>query len=150
MITISTPMNDKNRVEDSVTLTAHSGSVGNSTEQASVTIKVEDDNVLPAVAMMVVDDDGDPLEMQPTSVPEGESVMVAVMPLDDDGDAAAAAEELTVALTPTGTADAAELHVGGNVHHPGRRQDKQCRRNRGAVGRGCRHGIAHVRRRRIR
>ena len=37
--------------------------------------------------MMVVDEDGDPLEMQPTSVKEGESVMVVVTVVDDeDGD----------------------------------------------------------------
>ena len=112
-ITIAPPGNDENRVEDSVTLSAHSGSVGNSTERASVTIKVEDAHALPAVAMMVVDEDGDPLEMQPTSVPEGESVMVAVMPVDKDGDAINAKEELTVALTPTGTADAADYTLVG-------------------------------------
>ena len=71
-----------------MTLTAYSGSAGNSTpERASVTIEVADANALPAVAMMVVDKDGKVLDPQPTSVPEGESVMVAVMPVDKDGDA---------------------------------------------------------------
>ena len=118
MIEITTPTNDKNRAEDSVTLTAHSGSVGNSKEEASVTIKVADIHALPAVAMMVVDEDGDPLEMQPTSVPEGESVMVAVMPVDKDGDAEDAEEELKVALTPTGTADAADYTLVGTFTIP--------------------------------
>ena len=112
-ITIAPPDNDENRVEDSVTLTAHSGSVGNSKERASVTIKVADIHALPSVAMMVVDEDGDVLDPQPTSVPEGESVMVAVMPVDKDGDVIKAAEDLTVALTPTGTADAADYTLVG-------------------------------------
>ena len=115
---LSPPLNDENRVEDEVTLTAYSGSVGRAKEEASVTIKVADINALPAVAMMVVDEDGDPLETQPTSVPEGESVMVAVMPVDKDGDAENAEEELTVALTPTGTADAADYTLVGTFTIP--------------------------------
>ena len=134
-----------------MTLTAYSGSVGNSTERASVTIKVADINALPAVAMMVVDEDGDPLDPQPTSVAEGTSVMVAVMPVNEDGDAMEdAEEELKVALTPTGTADSADYTLVGTFTIPRWRRYKQCRRNRGAVGRGCRHGIAHVRRRGVR
>ena len=117
-ITITPPMNDENRVEDEVTLTAYSGTAGNSKEHASVTIKVEDINALPAVAMMVVDEDGDPLEMQPMSVAEGTSVWVAVMPLDDDGDVDEAEEELKVALTPTGTADAADYTLVGTFTIP--------------------------------
>ena len=73
-----------------------------------------DIHALPAVAMMVVDEDGDALDPQPTSVAEGESVMVAVMPVDNDGQAMVdAEEELTVALTPTGTADAADYTLVG-------------------------------------
>ena len=103
---------DGNRVEDSFTLTAYSGAVGRSTEQASATIKVADANALPAVAMMVVDAGGKALDPQPTSVTEGDSVMVAVMPVDKDGDVEAFdAENLTVALTSTGTADAADYTV---------------------------------------
>ena len=117
-ITITPPNNDENRDEDVVTLTAYSGSAGNSKEQASVTIKVADIHALPAVAMMVVDEDGDPLEMQPTSVPEGESVWVAVMPVDKDGDATDAKEELKVALRPTGTADAADYTLVGTFTIP--------------------------------
>ena len=108
-ITITPPEDDGNRVEDSFTLTAYSGAVGRSTEEASVTIKVEDINELPAVAMMVVGEDGKVLDPQPESVTEGDSVMVAVMPLDDDGDVEAFdAEDLTVALRATGTADSAD------------------------------------------
>ena len=96
-----------------MTLTAHSGAVGRSMERADVTIKVADIHALPAVAMMVTDDKGKVLEEQPTSVPEGESVMVAVMPVDKDGDAIDAKEELKVALRPTGTADAADYTLVG-------------------------------------
>ena len=112
-IVVTPPDNDGNRVEDSFTLTAYSGAVGNSMERASVTIDVADINALPAVEAMVVDKDGKALDPQPTSVPEGESVMVAVMSVDDDGDAMEAAEKLTVALRPTGTADAADYTLVG-------------------------------------
>ncbi len=116
LLVVTTPTGangDGNRVEDSFTLTAYSGSAGNSTERASITIDVADINALPAVEAMVVDKDGKTLDPQPTSVPEGESVMVAVMSVDDDGDAMEAAEKLTVALRPTGTADAADYTLVG-------------------------------------
>ena len=107
---LTPPNPDGNRVEDSVTLTAYSGEIGKATEQASVTIKVADANTLPAVAMMVVDEDGEVADPQPTSVTEGTSIYVAVMPLDKDGEDVEAfdAEKLTVALTATGTADSAD------------------------------------------
>ena len=104
-----------------MTLTAYSGAVGRSTERASVTIKVADINALPAVAMMVVDEDGDPLEMQPTSVAEGEAVMVAVMPVDKDGDAIDAKEELDGGVDADWHGRCGGLHVGGDVHHQERR-----------------------------
>ena len=107
-IVVTPPTNDGNRVEDSVTLTAHSGSVGNSMERTSVTIKVADANVLPAVAAKVVDKGGKALDPQPTSVTEGESIYVAVMAVDKDGKADTFGEKLTVALTPTGTAGSAD------------------------------------------
>ena len=113
VIVVTPPTNDGNRVEDSVTLTAHSGSVGNSMERTSVTIKVADANVLPAVAAKVVDKVGKVLDPQPTSVTEGESIYVAVMPVDKDGKAIAAVEKLTVALTPTGTAGSADYTLVG-------------------------------------
>ena len=112
-IVVTPPANDGNRVEDSFTLTAYSGAVGNSKEEASVTIDVADINELPAVAAMVVDKDGKALDPQPTSVPEGESVLVAVMSVDDKDKAIEAAEKLTVALRPTGTADAADYTLVG-------------------------------------
>ena len=106
---------DGNRVEDSFTLTAYSGSAGDSTPRASITIDVADINALPEVEAMVVDEDGTILDPQPTSVPEGESVMVAVMSVDEDGDPMEATEKLTVALRPTGTADAADYTVVGTL-----------------------------------
>ena len=118
-ITVDTDDNDENRVTDTITLTAYSGRAGASVLEDTLPIKLVDANVLPAVVAMVVDKDGKVLEPQPTSVAEGESVMVVVMPLDDDGeDPADAGEKLTVALTPTGTADAADYALVGTFTIP--------------------------------
>ena len=113
-ITIDTDDEDGNRDPDTVTLTVYSGRAGSSNLEDSLAIKLTDKNELPAVKMMVVDEDGKELDPQPTSVPEGESVMVAVMVVDDDGDAMKAAEDLTVALRPTGTADSADYTLAGS------------------------------------
>ena len=100
-----------------MTLTAYSGAVGRAMEQASVTIKVADANALPAVAMMVVDEDGDALDPQPTSVPEGESVMVAVMPVDKDGDADRRRRGTQGRVDADWHGRCGGLYVGGDVHH---------------------------------
>ena len=105
--------NDKNRVDDTVTVSVYSGSAGNATLVDSLSIDVEDKDALQAVAAMVVDEMGEAVDPQPTSVEEGTSVMVAVMPVNADGKAIAAKEKLTVALTPTGTADAADYTLVG-------------------------------------
>ena len=115
VIMVTTPTMDGNRVADSVTLTAHSGAVGNSKEEASITIDVADADALPAVAAMVVDKDGKALDPQPTSVMEGESIMVAVMPVDKDGEAIEAEEDLEIALMSTGTADALDYRLMGSL-----------------------------------
>ena len=112
-IAITLDGTDGNRVEDTITVSVYSGSAGNSTLVDSLSIDIEDKDALPAVAMMVLDEDGDPLNPQPTSVPEGESIMVAVMPVDKDGDVIDAKEKLTVALKPTGTADSADYTLVG-------------------------------------
>ena len=113
--TITLGDNDKNRDEDTITVSVYSGSAGNSELVDSLSIDIEDKDALPAVAMMVVDEDGDALDPQPTSVAEGESVMVAVMVLDEDGKAGGeAAEDLEVALMPTGTADSADYILVGS------------------------------------
>ena len=113
-LTVTTKAVDGNRVTDTVTLTAYSGRAGAAILEDSLAIKLTDKNELPAVAMMVVDDMGKALDPQPTSVPEGESVMVMVMSVDEEGDATPALEELKVALMPTGTADSADYTVIGS------------------------------------
>ena len=105
--------NDKNRDEDTITVSVYSGSAGNSTLVDSLSIDIEDKDALPAVAMIVLDEDGGEADPQPTSVPEGESVKVVVMVVDKDGDTIEAAEDLKVALMPTGTADSADYTVVG-------------------------------------
>ena len=113
-IMITPPSMDGNRVEDSVTLTAHSGAVGNSMQEASLTIDVADAHALPAVAAMVVDDMDKALDPQPESVMEGESIMVAVMPVDEDGEAMEAGEALEVELRATGSANALDYSFVGS------------------------------------
>ena len=77
---------DGNRVDDTVTLTAYSGSAGNSTPVDTLSIDIEDINALPAVAMMVTDMAGKVDDPQPTSVTEGDTIYVVVTVLDKDGD----------------------------------------------------------------
>ena len=110
-IVVTVGGNDKNRVEDTIMLTAYSGTAGNSTPVDTLSIDIEDKNELPAVAMMVVDEDDEPLDPQPTSVKEGDSIMVVVMVVDDKGKAEDAGEDLEVALNPTGMADSADYEV---------------------------------------
>ena len=86
--------NDKNRVEDTITLTAYSGSAGDSEPVDTLSIDIEDKNELPAVEMMVVDKDGEPRDPQPTSVTEGDTIMVALMVVNDKGKAMNAEEDL--------------------------------------------------------
>ena len=114
-ITIAMGENDKNRVEDTITVKVYSGSVGNSELVDSLSIPVEDANELPAVTMMVVEEDGGEVNPQPESVEEGESIYVAVMVLDKDGDVGGmAGEALEVALTATGMATADDYTLIGD------------------------------------
>ena len=106
---------DGNRVIDTVTVSAHTGTVGASVEQASLSIDVADANALQAVTAMVVDADGVVLKDQPESVEEGKSVKIAVMPLDKDGKVTTANEELTIALAPSGSADARDYRLSAPV-----------------------------------
>ena len=114
-ITIELGDNDKNRVEDTITVTVYSGSVGRATPVDSLSIDVEDIHALPAVAMVVVED-GKALDPQPTSVTEGDTIMVAVMVVDEDGDETNATENLDVALalTATSMADSADYTLAGS------------------------------------
>ena len=102
---------------DTVTVSAHTGVAGASQQVASLSIDVADANALQAVTAKVVDADGRVVDPQPTSVKEGESVKIAVMPLDKDGMVTTANEELTIALSSSssGTADAADYRVAGGA-----------------------------------
>ena len=104
-IQIINPPDDKNRVSDTVTLTAHSGRAGASKLEDSLTVTLADNNALPAVTAKVVDKDGKVLDPQPTSVEEGKTVKIAVMPLDKDAKVTTANEDLEISLMPSGSAD---------------------------------------------
>ena len=113
-VTITVGGKDKNRVEDTITISVYAGSAGNESLKDTLSIDIEDDNELPAVAMVVTDKDGKKVDPQPTSVDEGESIFVVVTVVDKDDKTIEAAEELTVALMPTGTADSADYTVVGS------------------------------------
>ena len=115
VISITQTAGDRNRVTDTVTVSAHTGVTGASMEQASLSIDVADANVLQAVTAMVVNADGVALAPQPTSVEEGESVKIAVMPVDKDGKVTPALENLEIALASSGSADAADFQLSGTV-----------------------------------
>lgn len=51
---ITPPDNDGNRVDDTVTVTAYSGTVGNATQDASRAFRVADAHALPAAAAVTV------------------------------------------------------------------------------------------------
>ena len=104
-VTIANPANDKNRVADTVTLSAHSGRAGDSTLEDSLVITLADNHALQAVTAMVVDEDGEEVDPQPTSVEEGETVKIAVMVLNEDGEVTTADEDLEITLMPAGSAD---------------------------------------------
>lgn len=114
-ITITQTAGDRNRVTDTVTVSAHTGVVGASKEQASLSIDVADANALQAVTAKVVDSDGVVLKMQPTSVEEGKSVKIAVMPVDKDGKVTTANEALEIALAPSGSADARDYRLSAPI-----------------------------------
>ena len=109
---VVTPVgNDKNRVEDTITVTAYTGTAGNSTLQDTLSIDVADIHPLPAVVVMVVDEDGEVLAPQPTSVTEGSAVKIAVMPVDDKGKVIEATEKLMVELMASGSADSRDYRL---------------------------------------
>ena len=107
-VTIEAPENDGNREPDTVTLRAFLGTVGDLVEEDALAITVTDVHGLPAVAAVVVDADGRALDPQPESVMEGETITVELTSVDENGDALAFSEELSISLTPAGTADAAD------------------------------------------
>ena len=110
-VTIEPPDNDGNRRPDTVTLRAFLGTEGNLVEQDALAITVADLHGLPAVEATVVGDGGRALDPQPDSVKEGETVRVKLTSVDEDGNALAFGEELSVSLTPAGTADAGDYRL---------------------------------------
>ena len=97
-IVIKAPTNDKNRSEDTLTIKALD--VASSKELGMLDVKVADSNPLPAIKVMVVDDEGMAVDPQPTSLMEGDSVKIMATAVDKDGDDMKAAEDLTVSLMP--------------------------------------------------
>ena len=106
---------DKNRADDTVTVAAYTtGTLGNDMKLTELEIPVTDVNALPDVTATLVDKDGKALDPQPDSVKEGETVMIMLTAVDKDGKAKKAAEKLTIMLTPTGSADAADYRLSPN------------------------------------
>ena len=111
-ITVTQADPDGNRASDTVELTAYSGRAGASKLEASLAITIADLHALPSVTAMVVGEDGKALDPQPEYVAEGKSVMFKVMVLNDDGKPGGiAAEDLKVALSPSGSADARDYRL---------------------------------------
>ena len=109
------PNGDGNRVTDTVTVSAHTGVAGASMRQASLPVDVADANALQAVTAKVVDADGVVLATQPTSVEEGESVKIRVMPVDKDGKVTTANEALKIALASSGSADSRDFRLSAPI-----------------------------------
>ena len=114
-IAVTMPENDKNRVEDTVTLRIYSGAAK---EEDALAIKVADANALPAVtgSIILLDEDGDPLDDQPEDgveyIEEGQMVHLKVTVVDKDGDPMKADEKLSVMLMPTGDANHQDYRLG--------------------------------------
>ena len=117
---ITPPTNDKNRVEDTLTVSLYSGTAGDSTLEDSEEVAVADANALPAVTAEVIllDEDGDPLDDQPEDgveyISEGQMVDLKITVVNKDGEAMDAAEDLMVSLMPTG--DASEQDYRLSMH----------------------------------
>ena len=95
---ITPPVNDKNRVDDTVTVTAYSGTAGNATEEDSQTIRVADAHALPApTAITVVARDA--ANQVVSSVSEDGDVELTVSVDRGRGRTAATGEALSVALS---------------------------------------------------
>ena len=119
-LSIATPTNDENRVEDTITLSVFSGTAGASELEDSAAIKVKDAHALPAVAgtAIVLGDDDKPLDPQPEmvdSIMEGQTIQVKVAAVNKDGEEIPAAEELSVMLMPTGDANEQDYRLS---RHP--------------------------------
>ena len=110
---------DKNRVADTITLTAYSGNAVSSDVVASLPITVKDDDQLPKVDAVLVDENGRHLDPQPTSVEEGSEIDVVFRVLSAPDPATGRRnplssrddEALTIQLDPTGDADSADYSL---------------------------------------
>ena len=115
LFVVFNPSSDGNRVDDTFTVTAHSGVAGAAKLEATAEITLLDAHALPEVAAKVVDENGKVLEEQPTSVEEGETIRIAVMPLDENGKQTTAGEKLAIMLAPSGDADARDYRPLGAI-----------------------------------
>ena len=109
-ITITTNGNDKNRADDTIALSAYSGTAGDSEVVDRLEITLADIDKLPAVTAtaIVLDEEGDPVDPQPDmveSIMEGQTIDLKITVVDEDGTATAAGEALMVSLMPTGDAN---------------------------------------------
>ena len=95
---VTPPANDGNRAEDTVTVTAYSGTVGNATEEASQSFTVADAHALPAPAAVIVEA-RDAAGGVVTSVPEGGAVELTISVDRGRGGTASTGEALSVALS---------------------------------------------------
>ena len=109
---VTPPSNDGNRVVDTVTVTAYSGTVGDATEEASETLTVADAHALPAPAAVTVEARDGSGEVV-TSVREGGAVELTVSVDRGRGGTAATGEALSVALSlaPSDPAQAATYRL---------------------------------------
>ena len=107
---ITPPVNDKNRVDDTVTVTAYSGTAGNATEEDSQTIRVADAHALPAAtAITVVARDA--ASRVVSSVSEGGDVELTISVDRGRGRTAATGEALSVAPSPSDPAQASTYRL---------------------------------------
>ena len=95
--TVTPPANDGNRVDDTVTVTAYSGTVGKATEEASRTFRVADAHALPTAAAVTVEA-RDTAGRAVTSVAEGGAVDLTISVDRGRRDTASTGEALSVAL----------------------------------------------------
>ena len=94
---VTPPTNDGNRVDDTVTVKAFSGTVGAATEEASRTFAVADAHALPAMAAVTVEA-RDAAGRAVTSVAEGGAIDLTISVDRGRGDTATTGEALSVAL----------------------------------------------------
>ena len=95
---ITPPANDGNRVDDTVTVTAYSGTVGNANEEDSQTFRVADAHALPA-AFAVTVEARDAANQVVSSVSEDGDVELTISVDRGRGGTAATGEALSVALS---------------------------------------------------